>query len=305
MSERVRRGNQTGLVAVASVLLLGTSVAVAQGAGDSDGSDGPGKVELLEAGSQDRSKLRYGLSPGQSQKLRVTSSSSIKMSVAGMQGQQFEMPPIHWDVRLEPKSAKGGQYTVEAKVTKASLDDDGSTPAMIKRQLEGAVKALRGASGKVILDERGRVRSVDSSIAQAGSMGSRVRGQLEDLLRFLPVPLPEQAVGDGARWRITRTVERSGVEATHQVVYTLEQGKDGSRQVKATIEQTADEQTIQRPRGNVKLTRYKGEGALQGKLPLDRLGAQHEMTLRVETELQAGGRAMSNEMEATRRVEPK
>ena len=97
------------------------------------------------------------------------------------------------------------------------------------------VNSLKGASGDYVFDARGWTEA-DSAPALLSPEGQITRGGMDagDVARALSaltVPLPNEPVGVGARWRVTRPVGSSGtmmISTEYATEYTL-RSRTGNR----------------------------------------------------------------------------
>jgi hypothetical protein len=87
------------------------------------------------------------------------------------------------------------------------------------------------------------------------------------------LPLPEEPVGKGAKWRATQVVEHRGARIQQKSTYELLSVKGSRVRASVTFEQTAPVQRIRPPGGSldIQLTELKFEGDGEGTWQLGKL----------------------------------
>jgi hypothetical protein len=102
----------------------------------------------------------------------------------------------------------------------------------------------------------------------------QVVDQMRDSFARLSVPLPEEAVGPGARWEVKMPLKSQGMTIDQTTAYQLVSIEGDRVTVKDTVEQRASNQKIQNPAmpGLVlDLTKMAGKGSDDMVLDLTRL----------------------------------
>lgn len=245
-------GPLRALVGVLSVVIL-----VATGCTDTNDTPAPTPTpptteapnpELLDAGDPPRRPLRLDPRPGTSEAVVVTVDLGVVQVVDGTE-QALDAPPISQTVVLTVDAVDGGLAEVSLLVTDAAVDAEGTdlSDAEILILTEEASQAV-GIAGRAQVDTRGELRSfrytlpddVDPALATT-------LGQLEGQIAALVVPLPEEAVGVGARWRVRSTTTLGGAAVDQVTTYTLTDLTDDGITYTASVDQRADEQVLTLP----------------------------------------------------------
>ena len=140
-------------------------------------------------------------------------------------------------------------------------------------------------SGPETISNRGFPREADKKAVTGGNAAANaLANQVGDFSSLGVVPLPEEAVGPGARWEVTRSIKEQGINANQTATYQLVSADGDHLTLKETIEQHAPSQKFQNPAlpGMVlDLTKMAGNGSedvtldLGRVLPLEGTGTMH------------------------------
>jgi hypothetical protein len=176
------------------------------------------REELRDAGRAPRVKLRYRFAP-----VARTLTASARITSHGYDGAWSEptaLAPVREGFAVEP-SGGGGPLHVRGLV--ADVDRAGQSDAAVAGA-EGYLARWRALLERrradVGVDERGRT----GDVTLVGDPGDSVEDARDELIQRwvgLAVPLPDGAVGVGARWRVVTTVRAGGAAVTQTADYRL------------------------------------------------------------------------------------
>ena len=127
--------------------------------------------------------------------------------------------------------------------------------------------------GHAIVTRRGLTK--DTEISMPGKVDAQtqqvVQG-MEQALRQISAPLPEEPVGVGAKWQLVTYLSQNGVSLKETATYQLEK-VDGDRiQLAVQLDQTAPKQKVKSPVGvTVDLLSLRSKGGGDMSLKLDRI----------------------------------
>ncbi len=252
----------------------------------------PSTTELIDAGAEPRAPLRYRFNKDLKELMVMDMTISMGMEVGGMEQPANEMPTIRMFVALEGQEiTEEGNLKYGMEFTKIDvLGDEDSDPAMIDA-LESAMVGVVGLTGWGIVDDRGVTKDVGFTIPEDANPAvvaqlDQMRGQLNQLA----APLPEDAVGIGAKWRVTQHIESSGMSLTQEGTYTLEERLGESVKLSLTLTQKALPQNIQPPNlpagTTVKLTFLESQGSGRIDLDMARFVPSTEMSMKMKMNME-------------------
>jgi hypothetical protein len=147
---------------------------------------------------------------------------------------------------------------------------------------------VKGLSGTGTVSSRGVSKGVEFKVPAGSSPQARqLIDQMKDFVRQLVAPLPEEAVGPGARWEVKMPIKSQGMTIDQTATYE-EVSLEGDRlTAKNTTVQHADNQKIQNPAMptlKMDLTKMVGSGSgehtsdLTHLLPTTGTGKVHSET---------------------------
>ncbi|HXU80354.1 MAG TPA: hypothetical protein VN914_03085 [Polyangia bacterium] len=226
-------------------------------------------VTLIEPGAEPRTRLRYRLSPGPQPPMVMEMKMSMAMAMGAMKAPVTRMPPITMimsvDVtRVEPN----GLTSNSMKVTSVEVADDPSAPPLLVSKLKEGLGKIVGMAMEADVTARGFARNVKVTMPPGTppdmmSMADSMRQATQQAT----APLPAEAVGTGARWKVVAQVDTGGFVLQQTSLMTLEQREEGRIVLAAAVEQTANPQPLKTPGlppgASASLDSYSGSG--QGK----------------------------------------
>jgi hypothetical protein len=108
-----------------------------------------------------------------------------------------------------------GSYDVEVVYTDVGLPrDPGQLPPEAMEEMEAGLASLVGMRQDLRIDDRGRIRAAVTSLPP-GAESAVQPAQLDAMTQELIDPLPEEPVGVGARWEVSRQTSDAMGFAVH------------------------------------------------------------------------------------------
>jgi hypothetical protein len=210
------------------------------------------EIEVLDAGAEPREALRLAPTPGASEQVAMTLHLGIELS--GVSDRTVKTPPLRATIAatLQDVTPNGELHATFTYPAFAVLKGDGAS-AKQRRATERVLAGLSGLSGELTLTPRGEL--VDSKLDIPPDLDPSVTAlldQLRDQFRDLTTPLPEPAIGVGARWRATSQLTVNGIQARQVFEYRLKKRTGTTLELDVRGTQTAKRQTVDSP-GGVKL----------------------------------------------------
>jgi hypothetical protein len=209
----------------------------------SDADAGP-TVTLLDPGAEPRSLLRFDLAAGTSS-MTTSQSQEITQSFLG-QTQPTAAFDFVFVMQIDTVPVADG-YELTSTVTSAGSGP--GTAADVAAVLDESLAALAGFRSITVIDDRGRILSAE--LDEASLAG--VPAEITDLMRQLgesnqiAAPLPDEAVGVGARWQVEQRLEVNGISLVQTTEYTLTAVDGPVLTMEISGSQTPIETTVQLP----------------------------------------------------------
>jgi len=204
---------------------------------------------LLQAGSEPRKALRLSPKAGDKQTMGMTLKIAIQMKMAEMEMPAMKIPAITSDTTATITDVSAaGDIAFETAVANAAIADDGDTEPQMADAMKASLDSFKNMSGSGKLTSRGITLANDLKIPSGVNPQARqTLDQMQESLERVSTPLPEEAVGPGAKWEAKTTVKSQGMTINQTATYEIV-SIDGDRVTLATtISQTAANQKIANP----------------------------------------------------------
>src|SRR6476469_524208 len=238
----------------------------------------PPQVELLNPGVEPRQQLRLKPAIDVKETTVMTVKMDMEISASGRSSPGAKIPvsvmPFETKVtKLDPN----GDIHYEFTYTNSDIaGDTGNTQPAALDAMRSALKNIVGVKGSFIMDNRGFHKGGDIILPEgADNNVKQMVRQMSKSLEQIASPLPAEAVGKGAKWRVSSSSDFSGINVNDISTYELASWQDGVVSLNVSIEQQANPQNItdpQLPPGTtltLKSFASKGRGA--ATMRLDRL----------------------------------
>lgn len=204
--------------------------------------------EILDQGASPLSKLRYRLSAMKPQSMKIVMDMTVGAQAGDSDVQAPEdLPPISMIISIEPSPIDTqGLLPYEFKVISTKIlgdqDDDSSMTDGMKAELD----RLQGLSGSAQVSAQGLTSEV--KIHLPGDKSSDDRNELLNRMREeiaqMSIPFPDVLLGQGAKWKVVRSVKSGTIKMQQVSTYTIEKLKDTSVKINVDMEQNAKPQAL-------------------------------------------------------------
>lgn len=214
----------------------GTSTTTRTAAADASSRSAPttSDVEVLATGSGERRLLEVEVEDGHVE--RTTASLRLTMDY----GTGKVTLPITMPFTTTVTGVEDDGFTADVVYGRAGVER-GSLPEGTEPMVAQAMDLIEGTTAHVSYGRNGILRSSELELgAEAPDLVARVLDNLASQSFAVAVPLPDDEVGVGARWRAETTMQIGGVEAVVTSTYRLTEVSDDGYVVAVTAEQTAD-----------------------------------------------------------------
>jgi hypothetical protein len=217
----------------------------AQG-GDLAGAPDRGlEIVLKDAGAEPRAPLTYDLAVGKPQTVVLKVTTTVKQE-GDPSGGGGDMPPLRLTLSVVASEKPSADLTVvQAHVKKAEIAPGArGGPPEAAAQMSELSKALETIGATFAVSKRGVIDDAEfSGDPEAQAAASSLLPLIESALDLLFVPMPEEAVGVGARWTVasptTPGMPGGGVKKT----YVLK----ARTPTTATVQEEQQEETPEQP----------------------------------------------------------
>ena len=241
------------------------------------------QVKLLEPGAEPRTVLRLHPKPGDQQTVNLTMKMAMETKMGAMQDQKVKMPAITMAMDVTVKDiSDSGDITYGLVMGDTQVADEPGSPSPVAEMIKGALGGAKGMTGTGTVSSRGFAKKLDFNVpAGAEAQTRQIMGQMKDSFSAGAVPLPEEAVGPGARWEVKMPIKSQGMKIDQTMTCELVSAEGDHLTIKRTITQHAANQKIQNPAMpgmKIDLTKMTGKATGESTFDLAKLMASAEST---------------------------
>jgi hypothetical protein len=234
------------------------------------------KVTLLEPGAEPRKALRLHPNPGDKQTLTMTMKMGMQIKVAGVEAPAMKVPPVKMSMDVTIMNvAADGDISYEMIMGDAGSRDAPDLTPQDAASLNAIMASFRGASFTGLISNRGLNKGVAIKLPPGADAQTRqLMDQMKDSFIVASPPLPEEAIGLGAKWEVKMPVKSQGMTIDQTSIYQLV-SMDGERlTARSTVAQHAANQKIHMPSMpgmKLELTKMVGNGTTEATFNLTQL----------------------------------
>jgi hypothetical protein len=253
----------------------------------------PPEVTVVERGDGPRTELRYALTTGDEQLVKMRVLTRISQQVGDQPARSGSSPAIDFDIRTTITEVAADGVISATYVYEAVDVSDGSGSEQVLEQIEPIV----GLVGTLTMTDQGQV--LTSEVTPPPDADEAIINLIEQLsgqASALTVPLPTEKVGKGAQWNAKSETALNGITLQQRTAYELTSSKGTRVELTSTLVQRAKRQTYTDPGTGeeVELLSSDGEGDGESSVRLDRLmPVESEAHVQVRQKLRADGQRIS------------
>jgi hypothetical protein len=205
-----------------------------------------GPLKLLSAGAEPRKALRLHPAAGDKQKLVLNTKVALDMKMSDGQPSPIKLPStsatldIPVEITVKEVSGKGDiSYEVALGDTSAAEEPAGGAAPAAKAQ-KSPVGGIKGLSATGTISSHGFSKGIDFKAPPgADPQIHMLLDLLKDVFIQLVTPLPEEAVGQGAKWEVKAPVQSHSIKIDQTANYELVSVEGETYKTKSTSTQRA------------------------------------------------------------------
>ncbi len=200
------------------------------------------KIDLLTVGTGEKKQLRFTPVVNSRQTSTLTLRLDDKGLAATIPATKLTMEIVVTQI------ASNGDISFDFTYKNVDIVAEPGIPPSVIEPIRRSLGSLVGLSGAVVVDSRGQTKSTSLRLPQElDSSTQQIFEQLSSSLGQLYAPLPEEAVGLGARWRTSQELNINGIQLTQSAIYELVSNQGNVLQLKMLVEQEAQSQEVKLP----------------------------------------------------------
>ena len=234
------------------------------------------QVKLLDAGREPRTTMRLHPNAGDQQTLTMTMKMAMDMAMAGKSTPSVSIPPMAMTMVVNVKNvAPNGDISYEVTYDDINVATDTNTLPVVAAAMKSALAGIKGMSGTGKLSSQGIHLGMQMKLPpNADPQMTQIMNQMKDSFSSSSLPLPEEAVGAGAKWEYQTKMKSQGMTIDQTITSELVSIDGDHATLRNTITQNAANQKVQNPAMpglKVDLAKLTGTGTGTSTLDLSRL----------------------------------
>jgi hypothetical protein len=204
-------------------------------------------VKLISAGSEPRTVLRLHPAVGDQQTVLMTTKMKMTMAAAGNEMPAMDMPAMTTTMSVEVKKVSAdGLITYAMSFGETDLAAGADSKSPTGAAMKAALGNLSGLSGEGQITDRGIVKTMEmKDSGDNNPLLAQTMEQMKDSANNATLPLPEEAVGTGAKWEHKTKIKSQGLTVDQVTTVELISGDSDRLELKSTITQNAAGQKIE------------------------------------------------------------
>ena len=229
-----------------------------------------GEIVLLDEGQGTKEPLRLAPAVGNQMELGADLTIQVTMEVDGQTMPNPGFPSVAMVLGVEVIDVDPGTGHITYNITYDTIELGTASefPDEARAAINGVFQELKNLKLVLVGDNRGRV--LEATVDAPDDLNPFLVQMLDSLsqsMKQVSAPLPEEAVGIGARWSITGAITTGGLTFDQTATYELVERTGDRFTVAVTVEQTAEPQSIGESALSVQITDYSATG--NGNMVMD------------------------------------
>ncbi len=206
-------------------------------------------VELIDAGAAPRRELRFTPKQGDQQTTVMVMDMQMAMTVAGQQPPAQTMPAQRMTMKVVVDDvAPNGDISYSFVYTDMEVVTDPNNPSPAAAQIQQMIAPLIGMKGKGVSSNRGFAKSGSVEVPpNTPQIIKQTLDGMKEAMNRLSSPVPQEAIGLGARWNVVQGIEANGMKLKQSSVHELTELTEDGFALKITMKQTGDSQEVKNP----------------------------------------------------------
>lgn len=217
-------------------------------------TDSAVKVELIDAGAEPRHIVRFSPQVGHKQTAEMIIEMQQKMSLGGAQmpSQEIpaqEIPAQKMTIVIEVTDVSPeGNISFKFEYTDMEVVADPNNPSPIAANMQKMLEPMIGATGRGVVSNRGFTQEGEFDVPDGlNAQLKQMLAGMKDAMNRLSSPVPAEAIGQGAKWRVTQNMVANGMKITQTSTHQIKTIDTNGFDMLVTISQNAKPQEIQNP----------------------------------------------------------
>lgn len=211
-------------------------------------SSSKSSVKLLDAGAEPRKALRLHVKPGDKQTVIMTIKMSMDMGAA-TGGKPMNIPAMSLPADTTIQGvAPNGDITYEMVFGEPGVVEEPGAAQQMVQAVKTQLAAIKGLTVTGVISDRGISKKVDLKAPPTADATMRqTMDNIKDGMANITSPLPEEAIGSGAKWEVKMPIKSGGLSVDQISDYQLISVDGDHISTSVTASGSAANQKMQNP----------------------------------------------------------
>lgn len=247
------------------------------------------KIDILDAGEAPLAPLAYAPTTGSTALIETRNAQTMAMAFMG-QNMDMAMPTMVQTMR-STVGERGEDGVFPVRVEQVGVRLEGGDGPMVAGMQE-AISGLQDMAFELRIGPDGRIAGMDVLSAGEGQNAEMVSQMMQKMQQSL-TPFPLDAVGVGAKWRSTTTLNMAGLAMVVEQTYTLTERSPTHVHVDVVTAMRNDGARMEipgmPPDATVEFRKFDGTGG--GAMDIDLAGIVNtgSLAMKLDLEMAVGG----------------
>jgi len=202
-------------------------------------------IELHDAGQEPRRELRYQPVAGQREGLQMTLQMTMSAVLDGLPVPAVHLAPIQFRLGIRVlRVHSNGDFDTRTEMQSVQLQSAPDAPEALRQQFREQLAFLQSLRLDSTLSARGLTRAVTVNLDRSPPGMEDITGHIQQAIEQISMPLPQEAVGIGARWTVTMPLVKNEMRLTNRVKVRLTRLEPGQAVFEVQVEQQAAPQAL-------------------------------------------------------------
>ncbi len=176
--------------------------------------------------------------------MRTAASTGAEAADSGKRD-NVPLPTVHVEIAIDPQSVSAdGDLHYLWRVTATKVDAEEGCPPQVTEGMSAEVAEIAHLAGAGTITARGLTKSM---VVDPGSPNGQMSDQVEQTLRDVAAPFPEEEVGVGARWRKVSELDERDAPVAQAETFRLTALQEERGVLDDALAQTAPPQALRAP----------------------------------------------------------
>jgi len=223
-------------------------------------------VAVESTGAEPKRPLRYAFVKGLQETMAMDMSMGLTMDMAGMSMPPIQMPTMHMVAKSTVADVTpAGDASISVSFTDVSLLNDANADPTLAGMLQSGLADMKSLASTSTVSPRGFIKDAKMDLSRLSNpQMAQMAGAMSSQMNAMAMPLPEEAVGLGAKWTVHMAMPSNGINVFQELQVELTAADEHSATFAIRLVQTAPRQSVQgagMPAGvQASLDRFEGSG---------------------------------------------